>query len=506
MSRRRVAREPESIADLFGDVIQERPSFLYDVDPTEPEAPPAVAPPAPDPDPEPEPPQTGLLRRGELPQTPPRLSRDMPLPVERRAANAVWRDDRGLLSGVVISHGLITALTVGIWRFWLKSEQRNILWSHTELEKEPLEWTGKGSEMFLGAMVALVALAITLGAAQMAASFAGLSLGAEDPQVAAAVQWGVIGLVALPLLWTYAVFRARRYRLSRTKWKGVRFGMEGSGLGLVARLALWGPVIVATAGLAWPFWRWSREAFLTRRMRYGDAAFRFEGSPWPLFLHWLPLWGAAAAAVAVAALPQLRALMGPFAPEAILAEGPLTVAAAGLTLGLGAWLLWFNWRAAEIRLGWRARRLLGVRASCDFSTWHLVDATMQVTKRNLWPGIAVYVLIAVATAIPAASAMGAELRDPTAGGLLDGLDAGLFEGFRTWRAQGLLIMSLAINYVLSVVFFLWLWMAIHAGRMHRHVVESLRFEGLETLDDVVQRDRDKGFEAEGLADALDIDV
>lgn len=511
MSRRRGAQPVEPIAHLFGDVVREGPAVLYGTEdaaaardaldgpaPAEPATPPLPQDPAPDlaPGPPARPAVAGA-------QPPPR-----PAPsAEHRAAGPVWRDDRGLLSGVVILYGLITALTFGFGRFWLKSAQRGVLWSHVSLEREPLEWTGRGAEMFAGFVVAVLALAATLGAAQMGAAFAGVSL-SGDPQVAAVLQWGLIGGLALPPLWLCAAFRARAYRLSRTRWKGVRFGMRGSGLGLVGLWLLWAPGVALSLGLAWPFWRWAREGHLTRRMHWGEARFRFEGGPWRLFCHWLPLWGLAAGLVALAFAPGARAALGPLAPEAIAARGPLAMAAALMAGGALTWVLWLNWRAAEIREGWRARRLEGARAECDFSCWHLVDAHMQVGKRNLWPGLLVYALIGAVVVIVGRTAFDAEMVDPAAegllGGLAEGIEAMLFEGLRTWRGQGLVLMALAINYVASFVFLQWLWLAIHAGRVQRHLVESLRFSGLETLDEVPQAAHRRAAEAEGMADALDV--
>ena len=41
----------------------------------------------------------------------------------------------------------------------------------------------------------------------------------------------------------FAIYRARRYRLTRTVWRGVRFWMSGSGWAYAARAALWGLLV-----------------------------------------------------------------------------------------------------------------------------------------------------------------------------------------------------------------------------------------------------------------------
>ena len=68
----------------------------------------------------------------------------------------------------------------------------------------------------------------------------------------------------------FAIYRARRYRLTRTVWRGVRFWMTGSGWAYAARATLWGLLAIVTLGLAMP-WRRCRArtlqdaAFLVRR-------------------------------------------------------------------------------------------------------------------------------------------------------------------------------------------------------------------------------------------------
>ena len=46
----------------------------------------------------------------------------------------------------------------------------------------------------------------------------------------------------------FAIYRARRYRLTRTIWRGVRFGMEGSGWSYSWRASLWGLGVLFTLG------------------------------------------------------------------------------------------------------------------------------------------------------------------------------------------------------------------------------------------------------------------
>ena len=127
----------------------------------------------------------------------------------------------------------LTVLTLGIYRFWGKTRIRRYVWSHSSLLGEPLEYTGRGIELFLGA---LFALALVYGPIIGLFVWLGIESSAPDPQAGpAAARIGSLVFLILfvaMLLWAMlyyvAVFAAWRYRIGRTAWLGIRGGMEGS--------------------------------------------------------------------------------------------------------------------------------------------------------------------------------------------------------------------------------------------------------------------------------------
>ena len=76
------------------------------------------------------------------------------------------------------------------------------------------------------------------------------------------------------------MYRARRYRLSRTIWRGVRFWMKGSGWSYAWRAGLWMLLVVVTLGLALPWCQAALERYKMGNSFYGDLAGRFEGTGW----------------------------------------------------------------------------------------------------------------------------------------------------------------------------------------------------------------------------------
>jgi uncharacterized membrane protein YjgN (DUF898 family) len=117
---------------------------------------------------------------------------------------------------------LLTIVTLGIYRFWAKARERRYLWAHTHIIDEDLEWTGTGGEMFVGF---LMAMGVLIGWGVLVIGGSAL-LG----------EWFmVVGAIAfyLFIFWAigFAQFRALRYRLSRTYWRGIRGGSNDNGVG-----------------------------------------------------------------------------------------------------------------------------------------------------------------------------------------------------------------------------------------------------------------------------------
>ena len=96
--------------------------------------------------------------------------------------------------------------------------------------------------------------------------------------------------VLLAFLGQFAVYRARRYRLTRTIYRGVRFHQDGSALRYAVCALFWWILIALTLGLAYPFAQSRLERFKMRHTYYGDLPGRFEGSGLRLFVRGLPMW------------------------------------------------------------------------------------------------------------------------------------------------------------------------------------------------------------------------
>ncbi|MGC1900574.1 MAG: DUF898 family protein [Pseudolabrys sp.] len=181
---------------------------------------------------------------------------------------------------MLIRGAALLMVTLGIYRFWLVTDVRRFLWSNTEIAGEPLEYTGTALELLLGFLVA-IALLIPI--------YAGFFLAALDLGLLGKLS-GLLAFAALGVLGQYAIYRARRYRLTRTIYRGLRFHQSGSAWSYAIRATLWWIATIVTLGLAYPFQMASLERYKMRNTFYGDLAGRFEASGFALLLRGLPMW------------------------------------------------------------------------------------------------------------------------------------------------------------------------------------------------------------------------
>ena len=181
----------------------------------------------------------------------------------------------------LLAHGAVLLMfTLGIYRFWLTTDIRRFLWSNTELAGESFEYAGTARELLLGFLIAITIL-VPLYTAFFFLAFSAGAIGEMASSIA---------FVVLTLLGHYAVYRARRYRLSRTIYRGVRFHQTGSAWRYAICALAWWTLILLTLGLAYPFAQSRLERFKMRNTFFGNLPGRFEGSGLNLLARGLLLW------------------------------------------------------------------------------------------------------------------------------------------------------------------------------------------------------------------------
>ncbi len=176
----------------------------------------------------------------------------------------------GELFKIYVVNILLTLVTLGIYRFWAKTRVRRYLWGQTSFLDDRIEYTGTGKELFLGFLLVSAFLVVAIVIVRIVLVLAG-----ADSALAAVLKLllfaGIVGLVGI------AKFRARRYRLSRTLWRGIRGAQTGSSLAYGARYLGYALLTGLTLGFYWPYMSTKLTAYKLTNTRFGNRPFHFDG-------------------------------------------------------------------------------------------------------------------------------------------------------------------------------------------------------------------------------------
>ncbi|MGB6755937.1 MAG: DUF898 family protein [Xanthobacteraceae bacterium] len=170
--------------------------------------------------------------------------------------------------------------TLGLYRFWFATDVRRFLWSNTEIKGDTLEYTGLATELLVGFLFA-VAILVPL--------YTVFAIGALEFSPRAPVSVAA-GIVLITLLAEFALYRARRYRLTRTVFRGVQFEQRGAAWRYALYAVLWWCAAIVTLGLVYPWAQASLQRFKMSHTCYGDLEGSFAGKGGTQFLYGLPIW------------------------------------------------------------------------------------------------------------------------------------------------------------------------------------------------------------------------
>jgi len=122
-----------------------------------------------------------------------------------------FRGDGSTLFGIYIVNLLLTLLTVGIYYFWGKVKVRQYLYGQTEFEGDRCGYHGTGKELLIGWLKAFVILGLLVGFY--------FAIQAVAPGAAELLS-NLLSVFFYMVLIPVAIVGSRRYRLSRTSWRG----------------------------------------------------------------------------------------------------------------------------------------------------------------------------------------------------------------------------------------------------------------------------------------------
>jgi uncharacterized membrane protein YjgN (DUF898 family) len=174
------------------------------------------------------------------------------------------------LFGLQAMNALLTLLTLGVFYFWAKTRVRRYTMGETELEGDRFAYHGTGGELLVGFVKGIaiffipVALLTILPEVYQAPEEVRLSL--------RNLLW-LIGLLMVPV----AMVGARRYRLSRMSWRGIRFSFRGAVRQFVGIFVVGTILTSVTLGIYYPVFAVQKQAFMVSHAYFGSRKFDFDG-------------------------------------------------------------------------------------------------------------------------------------------------------------------------------------------------------------------------------------
>ena len=385
---------------------------------------------------------------------------------------------------LVTRGALLELITFGFYRFWLITDIRRHLWSHTEIAGDAMEYIGRAKELLFGFLVATA----VLGPIFLVYFVLGLEMERFK-------EFGSLPLyLFLFAFGQFAVYRARRYRLTRTVWRGVRFWMTGSGWSYAGRSIAWGLLLLPTLGFAYPWRLAALERYKLRHTHYGSLPGRFEGTGRRLFQRVWWVWLLGLLPFLIIAAGQLALVAATH--DAKQPQPALAVAAVGILL-VGVLMLiplpflhavrrareW-AWWAGGIRFG-------SVEVGCALPSGSLIGIYWKLIALV---ALVVFGWMAIIGGLTAGLLM-------LAGGGRDAAEALMRGPYAAWAIAGY-----AASYLLMLVTVGALWRIYTLQRVWRRVVEACTVLNIGAAAEVaVAGDTVSGF-GEGLADNLDFGV
>lgn len=193
------------------------------------------------------------------------------------------------LFSLMLVNTLLTIVTLGIYSFWGRTKIRQYLYTQTEVADDRFAYHGTGGELLKGWLKAVLILFLLFATMGIVLSIVlSQTTTPQNPQPPAwIVVFQLVYVAFIGSLTAVAINGARRYRLSRSSWRGIRFWYRGRWQDFLA-LSIKGAVLTGlTLTLYLPYYRNQSRAFLVNNSRFGSMEFAYDGDGKDLFFSYL---------------------------------------------------------------------------------------------------------------------------------------------------------------------------------------------------------------------------
>ncbi len=209
------------------------------------------------------------------PWIPPALPPEAESPADR---HLTFHGSGGTLLGIHVVNVLFILLTLGVYYCWAKTRVRRYLFSETAFEGDRFAYHGTGKELLLGFLKAFVVFFLPIIVASIVLDRLDVDVGIKSTAA-----WLINTLVLYFIFTPVAMVGSRRYRLTRTSWRGIRFSFRGRAWRFIPIFVKGYFFSAVTFGLYYPFYLTRRQAFMVSNSYFGNERFGFDGRGWELF-------------------------------------------------------------------------------------------------------------------------------------------------------------------------------------------------------------------------------
>lgn len=174
--------------------------------------------------------------------------------------------------GIIVVNWLLTVITLGIYYPWAKAKVLQYIYGATSLNDDRFTFHGTGKEMFKGFIKAILLFVCLYGVL-----FLFISL--KMPFIGIFVFYALF-LAIIPI----AIHGSYRYRMSRTSWRGIRFGYRGDRnkfLRLFFKNVL---LTIITLGIYGAWATVEIRTYILSHIRMGSIKFRYKAEGGDFFL------------------------------------------------------------------------------------------------------------------------------------------------------------------------------------------------------------------------------
>ncbi len=405
-----------------------------------------------------------------------------PRPTGQTNLSVSWQHPPGLI-GLSFTNLALRVVTLGIYHFWAKTEVRQRIWSAIRINDEPLTYTGRGKELFFGFLIVMscIFLPVMLLVAAVAFTF--------GPQHPITNSISILLYIVFGFLFGLAIYRAQRYRLARTRWRGIRGSLVGDPM-VYAWTFFWTAILIPfTLGWIMPWRSTKLQSIISNNTRFGDRPVKFDARSGPLYGPFAVAWvgGIATylgffglvAMLFMAKVQAQRNLGIPFIPSA---REVGIIFAAFLIAGVIFALVTSWYRARTINHFAHHTHFENAKFSAGLSAVGLI-----------WLGITNFLIMLTGALL--LGALVASMAVPFVG------LSSFAEAIQNPIAR--LIFSLV---PLGILFGMTLFAPIIQARSSSYLVRHLSIDGTAPIDDIVQAAGNDVQYGEGLAEAFDVDA